>query len=383
MQKLDIIHLTGNIDPDSGGPAYSIPMLCKTLREQGHLVDLLTLRGPREHLVNIHHHSFPIGALPRKLGNSPEMWRYLNNSLRLAKRDILHSHNLWILPSIYPALAGYRFGIPHIVSPRGTLTNYSLNTGSSFKRIYWPFIQKPVLKKATAFHATAESELEDIRRLGFKQPVAVIPNGIETNHFPSYSRNINSSKTILYFGRFHPEKGLANLLQAWEIASRKHPDWNLLLVGPDNVGYRSKLERLVVEQRIQGVTFEGPQYGREKLGVYRRGSIFVLPSPSENFGITVAEALSMEVPVIANHGAPWSGLELNRCGWWIEHGTNSLASVMIQAMNTNPAELLAMGARGRVWMKEDYSWSEVGKNMQAFYLYILGQESKPKFVHTY
>jgi glycosyltransferase involved in cell wall biosynthesis len=376
-----INHLTGNIDPDSGGPAYSIPMLCDTLRNQGHIVELLTLRGKQEHLVTTNHRSFEIGVFPEKLGYSPEMWHWLKQSIKINRPDILHSHNLWAMPSIYPAIAGAMCGIPHIVSPRGTLTSYSMSTGTRFKRVYWPFVQRPALNKATAFHATAESELEDIRRLGFRQPVAVISNGIEIHPVPSLGVCVDNSKTVLYFGRFHPEKGLANLLLAWEIASSLRPDWRLLLVGPDNVGYRAELERLVSDRRIKGVTFEGPQYGSDKLEVYRRGSVYVLPSPTENFGLTVAEALSMEVPVIANRGAPWEGLELNRCGWWIEHGISALSAALTQVMQSTPDQLQAMGARGRAWMNAQYSWLEIGRQMQTFYLYILRQETKPKFVH--
>lgn len=376
-----VCHFTGNIEPDAGGPAYSIPKLCETLRNQGHSVDLLTLRGSNEHLVTTQHRSFAMWKLPEKLGHAPDMWRWLSQSVKTSRPDILHSHNLWILPSIYPAIASSRWGIPHIVSPRGTLTRYSMSTGSSFKRIYWPLVQRPALKHAAAFHATADSELADIRRLGFKQPVAVIPNGIEIPPLPLSAAGAEPSKTILYFGRFHPEKGVANLLLAWDIASRAHPDWKLLLVGPDNVGYRSELEKLVKGRNIRGVTFEGPKYGSDKLGVYRRGTVYVLPSPSENFGITAAEALSMEVPVIANRGAPWAGLELRRCGWWIEHGVHPLAAALDIAMRTSSGELNAMGARGRAWMSAEFSWPEIEKQMQSFYRFILGREPKPSFVH--
>jgi len=209
----------------------------------------------------------------------------------------------------------------------------------------------------------------------------VIPIGIELPSVPRPATGADPSKTVLYFGRFHPEKGVANLLLAWDIASRAHPDWKLLLVGPDNVGYRGELEMLVAERKICGVTFEGPRYGSDKLGIYRRGSVYVLPSPSENFGITVAEALSMGVPVIANSGAPWAGLESHRCGWWIEHGVPPLAAALDLAIRTSPGELHAMGARGRAWMEAEFTWPEITKQMQSFYRFILGLESKPDFVH--
>lgn len=376
-----ICHFTGNIEPDAGGPAYSIPKLCESLRELGHSVDLLTLRGSCEHLVTTQHRSFAIGNLPEKLGYAPGMWRWIRQSIRTSRPDILHSHNLWVLPSIYPALASARWGIPHVVSPRGTLTRYSMDAGSRFKRIYWPLVQRPALRQAAAFHATAESELADIRRLGFTQPVAVIPNGIEIPSMPLSAKHPGPYKTVLYFGRFHPEKGVADLLLAWDIASRSHPDWRLMLVGPDTVRYRAELEKLVAERKIRGVTFEGPRYGSDKLGVYRQGSVYVLSSPSENFGITVAEALSMEVPVIANRGAPWAGLVRHRCGWWIEHGVSPLAAALGEVMQSSPDELHAMGVRGRAWMADELSWSEITKKMQLFYRFVLGLEPKPDFVH--
>jgi glycosyltransferase involved in cell wall biosynthesis len=335
VEPISLCHSTGNIEPDAGGPAYSIPKLCEALRDLGHNVELLTLRGAKEHLVVTPHRSFEIERLPEKLGHAPKMWHWLRHAIETSRPDVLHSHNLWVLPSIYPAIASARWRIPHVVSPRGTLTRYSMSTGSRFKSIYWPLVQRPALSKAAAFHATAESELADIRRLGFTQPVAVIPNGID---MPEQAfQSIGAvHKTVLYFGRFHEEKGVASLLLAWEIASHNHPDWNLLLVGPDTVGHRAELERLVAQRGIRNVTFEGPRYGSDKLCVYRRGSVYVLPSPSENFGITAAEALSTGVPVIANRGAPWSGLTMHRCGWWVDHGVQSLATALSSAMNTSP-----------------------------------------------
>jgi glycosyltransferase involved in cell wall biosynthesis len=377
-----IYHLCGSIEPNVGGPAQCIPNLCDALRSRVDKVELIVLRGSGEQRVYADHKSF-IPSIPKKLGHSPKMWRWLVESIKKTKPDILHSHSLWSMPSIYPGILSLRFKIPHIVSPHGCLTRYSMANGSHIKSIYWPLIQKPVLKQAAAFHATAESELEDIRRLGFRQPIAIIPNGLE---IPPLIKNPATNihlKTVLYFGRYHPEKGLLNLLQAWSIVSPAYPDWRLLLVGIDSVGYRAELEKFVFDANIPNVTFEGPQYGLERFKVYRRGSISILPSPSENFGITVAESLSMGVPVIATTGSPWARLELHQCGWWVDYGVRQFVDVLKQAMIKSPLEMQAMGERGRAWIQgPEFSWPEISRRMFEFYQFVLGKQPKPTFVDT-
>lgn len=376
-----ICHLVNTIEPTAGGPAYSIPRLCDGLRQAGDRVELLTLTGPQQHLVRAEHNAFPIVG-PRRLGHSPGMWRWLKENVSGNEPTILHSHNLWALPSIYPHFLSRRTGVPHVVSPRGTLTDYSMNSGSRFKRVYWPFVQLPALRQAIGLHATATSELEDIRRFGLSQPVAVIPNGIDVPDDSNAGRpHGQSSKVVLYLGRIHPEKGLACLLEAWAAVHQRHADWKLRIVGPDVCGYKAELARLLEDRRISGVEFADPVYGKaEKTAVYRSSAIYVLPSPSENFGVTIAEALVAGVPVVANHGAPWEGVVENRCGWWIPHGPAPLATTLTEAIGKSDDELREMGERGRIWMHSAFGWPHVVSRMRQFYAYLLEGGPRPSFV---
>lgn len=378
--ELRIVHLTGSIDPSAGGPAYSIPRLCESLRDAGATVDLLTLRDPKGGTITTPHHAFPVGRLPDKLGHAPAMWRWIKDRAQNGGIEIMHSHNLWIMPSIYPEGARRLWKIPHIVSPRGTLTDYSMSTGSRFKQIHWPLVQRPTLAKATCFHATAQSEVEDIRRLGFRQPIAVIPNGLDLPEW--IDRPVHDTKVILFFGRIHPEKGLTVLLDAWARVQDQRPDWRLHIVGPDMGGHKAELERQIATKGIGRVVFGEANFGKEKFDIYRAAALYVLPSPTENFGLTVAEALAVGVPAIANHGAPWSSLVTERCGWWAPRGADPLADALLDATGLSHRARVEMGLRGRAYVARDFVWPTIAEQMAAVYRWVLARGERPACVQT-
>jgi glycosyltransferase involved in cell wall biosynthesis len=230
-------------------------------------------------------------------------------------------------------------------------------------------MQGPVLHAASCFHATAESEYEDIRRLGFMQPVCILPNGIDVP--PLAVRSMSGRRHLLFLGRIHPKKGLDILLRAWQAVERQFPDWDLHIAGPDNGGHLAEMQALAVQLRLARVNFLGPLYGEEKLCAYREAGMFVLPTHSENFGLTVAEALAAGTPAIVTKGAPWGGLVKEGAGWWINIGVDPLVACLEQALATPPEHLAEMGRAGREWMLRDYSWEPIGAQLSTVYRWLL------------
>jgi glycosyltransferase involved in cell wall biosynthesis len=375
--RLQVVHLTGSIHPAQGGPAYSVPRLCGALGEAGVETRLLTLKDPRQGLITAVREEFPMRG-PAKLGFAPDMWRRLASLAAAGEVDITHSHNLWQMPQIYPDWL-VRQGIPHVVSPRGTLTAYSMAAGSRLKVIHWPLVQRPVLKRAAAFHATGDSEAEDIRRLGFRQPIALLPVGIDLPEWEPPSET--DARTILFLGRLHPEKGPMRLIEAWGLIQHQLPDWRVRLIGPDPIGHKRELEQRLKDSAIERVEFGPEVRGPEKLQALRQGSLLVLPSPTENFGVVVAEALSVGIPVIANHGAPWRTLAERGAGWWIPHGPEPLAETMLKAARLPYAKRRAMGEAGRDLAAAELGWSSIGRRMAEVYSWLLRGGSRPDCVH--
>lgn len=306
------------------------------------------------------------------------MNRWLLKSARNGDVDLLHNHSLWMMPNVYPGRVARKYKIPLVVSPRGTLSGWAMQSGSAVKRFFWPLIQRPALASTTCFHATADFEYHDIRRMGFRQPVAIIPNGIDIPDLLPKSRK--DHRTLLFLGRIHPIKGLDMLLPAWRVVQDRFPEWNLRIIGPDNRGYLLQMQRLASDLCLERVEFSGPQYGEQKWKAYRDADLFVLPTYSENFGMAVAEALASGTPAIVTKGAPWSGLAAHQAGWWIDLGIDPLVACLEAALAKLPMELATMGQRGRGWMDAEFSWPHVGQRMAETYCWILKGGSKPEWV---
>jgi glycosyltransferase involved in cell wall biosynthesis len=124
----------------------------------------------------------------------------------------------------------------------------------------------------------------------------------------------------------------------------------------------------------------GAVRGKAKWDTYRNADLFVLPTYSENFGMTVAEALASGVPAIVSKGAPWKKLEERKAGWWIDIGIDPLVSCLEDALAQVPDALNEMGQRGRNWMKEEFSWDRLGQQMDETYRWILDGSLKPEWV---
>lgn len=379
-----IVHIVPSIANEASGPSYSVVRLCESLIEEGQNVTLATLdwvptsSSSSPDLLQ----RFPLGIGPRRLGRSPAMKEWLKKQASSDSIEILHNHSLWMMPNVYPGKVARNHNIPLVISPRGTLSEWAMSSGSKIKSLFWPFLQKPVLDSTTCFHATAYSEYEDIRRLGFKQPVVIIPNGIDipSQKYQETLTNAKEYRTLLFLGRIHPIKGVDILLKAWDAISPRFPDWRLQIVGPDNSGYLPQMQLLASQLGLERVEFSGPLLGNEKVKAYQKADLFVLPTHSENFGVTVAESLAVGTPAIVSKGAPWEGLKTRLAGWWIDLGVDPLVACLEEALSSSNETLSVMGKNGQEWMIEEYSWDEIARKLDRAYRWILGDGRKPDWV---
>jgi len=377
--QMKVIHTIPSIVNKLNGPSYSVTRLCEALKARGWNVILASLSANKGFHEADYIKYFSRGALPTRLGSSSELKHWLNREAGDQTVDLLHNHSLWMMPNVYPGWVAEKHHLPLVTSPRGTLSPRAMNSGLKYlKKIFWSLVQKPALLGTTCFHATSMAEYADIRAQGFTQPVALIPNGIDIPPYEKLTRG--EVKTVLFLGRIHPIKGLDMLLPAWRALQNRHPGWKLRIVGPDHRGHLLEMKALASKLNLNRVEFVDPVAGAAKAKELAEADLFVLPSYSENFAISVAEALAAGLPAIVTKGAPWDGLVRHQAGWHIDIDSKALIGALDLAMSTSRAELQQMGLRGRQWMEDEFAWEKIAGQMAETYAWILGRRNMPEWV---
>lgn len=376
-----IHHIVASALEEHGGPSLSVPTLCQELTALGHQVTLHTLAPAPEFPGRSYElQTYAWSPVLRRFGLSREMLPGLRAAARSG--DVLHVHGLWMMPDILPAWAVRGTRCRLVVAPRGMLDPWALEQSKWRKRAVWLAGQRAAVRAADLLHVTADSELQAVRRLGLKAPAAIVSNGVAIPSRSELAHFAGMPRTLLFLSRVHPKKGLEPLIAAWAQVQREFPEWQLRIVGPGDEAYSASLARLTADLSVARTTFAGAKYGADKTREFQNAQLFILPTYSENFGQSVAEALAHGVPAIAARGAPWSGLERERCGFWIDNDTPALAACLREALALSAPELRALGARGHAWMARDFSWRERAREMLDAYRWLEDGGEAPSSVRA-
>jgi poly(glycerol-phosphate) alpha-glucosyltransferase len=307
-------------------------------------------------------------------------WGYSNQLMPAmldADLDILSAHGLWKYCSVASHRWHRRTGRPYLVHPHGMLDAWALQNARSKKRIAAALYENQHLREAACLRALSEAEARSIRSYGLKNPICIIPNGVDLPELSASNAKAQSAnpRTLLYLGRLHPKKNLANLIRAWSETSNSQSGnserWVLAIAGWDQVGYESELKGIAVGA---SVVFLGPQFGADKTECYRTCDAFILPSLSEGLPMTVLEAWSYAKPVLmtAECNLP-EGFSVD-AALRIGSSADEIAAGLNQLFEMSNDDRAAMGTRGRTLVARKFSWARIGKEMHAVYEWVLGAE---------
>ena len=365
---MKVAHVTSQLGRESAGLGAAVSAISAATKEAGNEVrvfgissagwnagDSTSWSGAKAEVFDPASWSGPFGYAPLML-----------SALLEFNPDVVHLHGLWTYPSIATHQWHRITGRPYVVSAHGMLMSASFYYKSGRKTVARHLFQDRVLRAAAILHATSTDEQAAYRALGFDNRVELVSLGLDTVPLPEVDRN-GANRRVLFLGRLHHQKGIDWLIEAWTWLERDFPDWTLSIVGPLEESFVRDMDKIRHQATGRRVSFLAPLYDAEKYRYMAGSDLFVMPSRSENFGLTAAESLMMECPVIATTGTPWSGLIAAEAGWWIKPGASALEAAMRSAMALPRAELRRKGGNGRRWIEQDFSWTVIGTKWQILY----------------
>lgn len=310
---MKILQVIPSLSPLTGGPVERVRQESLALVAKGNVVEVVSLDSPDEPWLA----EFPVQA--HAVGPGVGFYGYTQRlvpwlAAHANRFDLVVVHGLWQYAGLGTWRA-LRHGPPYVVFAHGMLDPYfriEYPLKHIKKCVYWLLAEHRVLGDARAVLFTCEEERRLARKAfwPYRLREQVVPFGTtappdepeaQRAAFAARFPELQGKNLLIFLGRIHPKKGCDLLLEAFAATQTEH-DLHLVMAGPDQVGWQVTLqqqaERVGIADRI---TWTGMLEGDLKWGALRAARVFSLPSHQENFGISVAEAMACEVPVLISH----------------------------------------------------------------------------------
>jgi mannosyltransferase len=150
-----------------------------------------------------------------------------------------------------------------------------------------------------------------------RKPQAIIAHGIDTQRYQPATSKIDlwkqlglpGKRGIGIFGRVRKQKGIDILIDAAIPLLKRNPDWSVIIVGEitsDQTAFFEQQQQKIKAADLAGqFVFTGKLPFRRIPELFQAMSIITALSRNEGFGLTVLEAMSSGVPVIASTDGAW------------------------------------------------------------------------------
>lgn len=304
---MNIAFCLHTLNPASGGVASAVAELASALHLHGHRTTVISFDTPQSPWLSYGRTTtLALGPARSGYGYLPDLAQKLEPYKK--SFDVIILNGLWLHSTAGFARWAHQNSVPYAVFPHGMLDPYFSRFWLKYikKLIYWMAIERHTLAKAACVCFTTSSE-QSLAQHTFpffgprRQAITSLPvqsaPDFEEPPAKTFARafpHIADRPFILFLGRLHRKKAPHLILQAL----KKFPHAHLVIAGPPEEGaYYKYLQRLAGPIAWR-VTFTGMLTGGTKWCALAGAQALILPSHQENFGMVVAEALSVGTPVL-------------------------------------------------------------------------------------
>lgn len=337
----------------------------EAMRDKGCSIDIISFEMAEIHGVNVHY----IKPIRREISQNSADAKSFSYMIRAGKvKKIIES----IKPDIVHAHYATGYGLtgalckvrPYIISTWGSDVFLAPKKNKIFKYILKYNFERADYITATSRNLTEETSLYTNKK------VITIPFGVDTMKFSRQEKACSDTLTLGIVKSLEHIYGVRYLIEAFAEISGKYGNVNLLIVGDGPL--RHDLEQLCRKYQIENrVTFLGSVPNSQVSTVLNRMDIFVMPSLSESFGVSILEAEACQIPVVAsNVGGIPEVVKDGSTGFLIKPGDSKAIADKLIKLIENKELREEMGRQGRIFVEKNYDWKHCVDQMHRLYLDI-------------
>jgi glycosyltransferase involved in cell wall biosynthesis len=287
---------------------------------------------------------------------------FLKNINYFLKSKIIHLHGCWNFIHILCFFFGIILGKKIFFSPHGMLDPESLKIKSLKKKIAWKLYQKFICSNSDII-CNSVLEKNNLKKLNLNKNIVAINHGIDFHH--NHFIKTFSKPKFISFSRIHPIKNIFELILIWK-SSTYLKNFNLDIYGEiDDFNYFYKIKELIKEDN--NINYKFPLNNKNKFNILSEYNVYLFPSKTENFGITVLEAMSCGLYIIANRKLPWKIIEEEKFGKLIFFNKVNLEKSIRQIVRSFKNKKFIKKKKIHFFLKKNYSWRKIAIIYSNFY----------------
>jgi len=366
-----------------GGPTYSISTLSEELAKQGNIVTVLTTNANGKQDFQFKNGTSKVidgvdVIYYRRISGDPmsispaHTWALIKC---IKQYDLVHIQGWWNWVAIMSLVICKLYRVPRVLSPRGSLSEYTFQTAHSMwiKKWLHRLFFKGMLNR-TILHVTSDEEASKFKNVLPGARIITIPNLVQIPEKWNGTIQRDGPLQLVFLGRIDPVKNLELLIQSLQHVSF---EYTLTIAGDGDASYVAQLQRLIANH--QQMLWVGPVYGSAKFELLAKTDILVLLSHTENFGNVVIEALSQGTAVLlSKHVGSAYIVEEHDLGWVIEPDRKVCIDIL-NTINRNREQLKDIRSRATQIIQSEFNPTIIAdRYINECYSLVIQKFSQPK-----
>lgn len=298
----------------------------------------------------------------------PALFKYIKNA------DVVHIHDGFYMSSFFTAILAKIYRKPLVLTQHISWVMHPSRIVFAIEKIVYATTGLLIFHLSDLV-ITYNDRVEDflIKKGVSKNRLKRLTNGVDINLFNpptseekkslklKFGLNVNK-KTVLFVGRFVPKKGFDKVLAS------ESDDYQLVFAGGD-----------AISKNTDNVIFLGKLSQEELAQVYKAGDLFVLPSESEGFPLSIQEAMACGLPIITAWDKGYESYGLDSDNFIMLHNpTDTTVKSAIKSVINDDAKLKSMASYSRTYAEQNFNWSIAVNKLNDMYNSLVSKKEAGK-----